>query len=489
MHSRSAQVDPRLATGGTTVQGSFEDRLEHAIIQRINTDRYNLWFRGHTKFILDNDALIVGVPNLMCQEWLQKTFGDDIRDAAAATAGPDVAVRFVIDPELFRCGPRKLQELFARSESASPGAVDSSAPTSQAPAPRGKLDKPRSPRKWRSLAEFVVGPCNRVAHASAVSVVEEPGSGANPLVVHGPVGTGKTHLLEGIYGGLRRRWTDLVVRYVTAEDFTNCFVQSMHHGRQSNFRKQFRDCSVLLIDDLNFLASKKATQVEFLHTFDALLADHKQIVVTTDCHPRLSDELLPELVDRLLGGAVWSVLPPDADSRLDMLRAKSARNGSTIPEDVLKFVAQQLRGNVRELEGAIHSLRHFSKVTNRPIDQSLAREALGDLLRHAIRAVGLRDVDNAICSVLRLPAGALLAKKRAWAVSHPRMVAIYLCRKHTAATFGEISSFFGNKNHSTAVAAEKKVRSWLEKNESLKIGDREWQTRDLVERVERELGR
>jgi chromosomal replication initiator protein len=172
-----------------------------------------------------------------------------------------------------------------------------------------------------------------------------------------------------------------------------------------------------------------------------------------------------------------------------MLRAKSARNGSTIPEDVLKFVAQQLRGNVRELEGAIHSLRHFSKVTNRPIDQPLAREALGDLLRHAIRAVGLRDVDNAVCSVLRLTAGTLLAKKRAWAVSHPRMVAIYLCRKHTAATFGEISSFFGNKNHSTAVAAEKKVRSWLETNESLKIGDREWQTRDLVDRVERELGR
>jgi chromosomal replication initiator protein len=486
--SRSALVDPRLATGGTTDEGSFEDRLEHAIIQRINTDRYNLWFRGHTKFTLRDEALIVGVPNLMCQEWLQKTFGDDIRDAGRAVAGPKVSVRFVIDPELFRAA-RAEQELFSRTQSDPPKAApDSSVTLKVLPLP-ARAAKPRSPRKWRSLAEFVVGPCNRVAHASALSVVEEPGIGVNPLVVYGPVGTGKTHLLEGIYGGLRRRWTDLVVRYVTAEDFTNYFVQSMHHGRQSSFRKQFRDCSVLLIDDLNFLASKKATQVEFLHTFDALLADHKQIVITTDCHPRLSDELLPELVDRLLGGAVWSLLPPDADSRLDMLKSKSARHGTMIPEDVLKFVAQQLRGNVRELEGAIYSLRHFSKVTNRPIDQSLAREALGDLLRHAIRAVGLRDVDAAVCSVLRLTAGTLLAKKRAWAVSHPRMVAIYLCRKHTAATYGEISMFFGNKNHSTAVAAEKKVRAWLETNASLKIGDREWQTRDLVERVERELGR
>ncbi len=488
MLSRSALEDTRLATGGTTAEVSFEDRLEHAIIQRINTDRYNLWFRGHSKFVLRDEGLIVGVPNLMCQEWLQKTFGDDIRDAARAVAGPDVSVRFVIDSELFRAA-RAEQELFARPQNGLALTPGSAAPPPKAPAASTKADKARSPRKWRSLAEFVVGPCNRVAHASALSVVEEPGIGVNPLVIYGPVGTGKTHLLEGIYGGLRRRWTDLVVRYVTAEDFTNCFVQSMHHGRQSSFRKQFRDCSVLLIDDLNFLASKKATQVEFLHTFDALLADHKQIVITTDSHPRLSDDLLPELVDRLLGGAVWSLLPPDVDSRLDMLRAKSARHGPMIPEDVLKFVAQQLRGNVRELEGAIYSLRHFSKVTNRPIDQSLAREALGDLLRHAIRAVGLRDVDSAVCTVLRLPAGALLAKKRAWAVSHPRMVAIYVCRKHTAATYGEISLFFGNKNHSTAVAAEKKVRSWLETNESLKIGDREWQIRDLVERIERELGR
>ncbi len=328
-----------------------------------------------------------------------------------------------------------------------------------------------------------------MAHASALSVVEEPGIGVNPLVLYGPIGTGKTHLLEGIYASLRKRSPEHVVRYVTAEDFTNAFVQSMHTNQQAAFRKRFRECSVLLLDNLNFLASKKATQIEFLHTYDALLADHKQVVITADCHPRLTEDLLPELIDRLLGGAVWSLLPPDTTTRLDLLRSKSAKHSPLIPDDVLKFLAQQLRGNVRELEGALHGIRHFAKVTGRSIDQTLARKALGDLLKHAIRVVGVRDIDGAVCSVLRLPSGSLQEKKRAWATSHPRMIAIYLCRKHTAATYGEISLFFGSKSHSTAVASEKKVRQWLEKNEPLKIGDREWNVRDLCERIERELGR
>jgi chromosomal replication initiator protein len=484
--------------GGLAADQVFESRFEKAIVQRINEDRYNLWFRGHTKFVLAGAEITVGVPNLMCQEWLQKTFGEDIRDAAREVAGEGVLIRFVIDPELFRAARAeqdrvakgeegKTDPMLASPSTGKPAETQSIAP---APVPPKALElAPRTKRRWRTLSEFVVGQCNRVAHASALSVVEEPGQGANPLVVYGPVGTGKTHLLEGVYHGIRKRWSDMTVRFTTAEEFTNAFVQSMHLGKQSAFRRQFRDCSVLLIDDLNFLASKKATQVEFLHTFDALLADHRQVVVTTDSHPRLTEDLLPELVDRLLGGAVWSVLPPDAGTRLDLLRAKSARISPPIAEDVLAFIAQQLRGNVRELEGAIHSLRHFSRVTGRPIDQALAREALGDLLRHAIRIVGVRDIDAAICSILRMPLGSLQAKKRAWTVSHPRMIAIYLCRKHTAATYGEIGTYFGNKTHSSAVAAEKKVRDWVQSNAPMKANEREWRVRELIEQIERELGR
>jgi chromosomal replication initiator protein len=337
------------------------------------------------------------------------------------------------------------------------------------------------------LSEFVVGPCNRVAHASALSAVEEPGQGANPLVLHGPVGTGKTHLLEGIYIGLRRSRAEARVLYVTAEEFTNRFVQAMRAAKLPSFRRQFRQCDALLVDDLHFLAGKKATQEEFLHTFDALLADGRQLVVTCDCHPRLADEFTPELTDRLLGGAVWGLTPPDADTRLAILRSRSAAGPSPVPDDVLGVLARRLRGNVRELEGALHSLRHYGRVTGRPIDLPLAQEALADLLRHAVRVVQLADVDAAVCRALKLEAGALQAKGRAWAVSHPRMLAMFLARKHTAAAYSEVGAYFGGRNHSTAVAAEKKVRRWVADDGELALGERRLRVREVVERAEREL--
>ena len=296
-----------------------------------------------------------------------------------------------------------------------------------------------------------------------MSVVEEPGTGTNPLVIHGPVGTGKTHILEGVFAGLKRQ-PDIRPCFVTAEEFTTRFVSASQHGKMGGFRRQFRDCGALLLDDLHFLATRKATQAEFLHTFDALVADGRQVVVTTDCHPRLADELMPELVDRLLGGAVWGLLPPEHETRLAILRKKAASANPPIPEPVLKTLASSLHGNVRELEGAINSVRHYARVTGRPVDAVSAHEAIGELLRHTIRAVTINDVDAAVCAVLRLAGGSLQAKSRAWAVTHPRMLAIYLCRKHTAATYGEISKHFGAKTHSTAVAAEKKVRVWMEKD-------------------------
>jgi chromosomal replication initiator protein len=243
------------------------------------------------------------------------------------------------------------------------------------------------------------------------------------------------------------------------------------------------------LDDLHFLGGKRKTQEEFLHTFDVLAAAGKPVIVTSDCHPRLTDDFVPELADRLVGGAVWGIQPPDDATRLDLLRAKSAKTHTAINEEVLTFLARQLRGNVRELEGALNTLRHFSRVTGRPIDIGLAREALGDLLRHAVRIVRLEDIDAAVCQVMRAAPGTLQIQARSWAVSHPRMIAIYLARKHTTASYSEVGGYFGKRNHSTAVAAEKKVRQWLEADEALTVADHRWPIGDLIERIERLLGR
>jgi len=154
---------------------------------------------------------------------------------------------------------------------------------------------------------------------------------------------------------------------------------------------------------------------------------------------------------------------------------------------VLRFLAQQLRGNVRELEGAIHSLAHIRRVTNRPIDMNLAREALGDLLRHSLRMLQLADVDHAVCAALRLTSGALQTKQRSWAVSHPRMIAMFLARKHTSAAYSEIGKHFGGRNHSTVVASEKKIRQWIQSDAELAVGDRKLPVRQVIELAEREL--
>ncbi len=462
--------------------------LGEAIARSVGDPKYQLWFNGKTKFTWEDGLLVVGVPNCFYQEWLQARFGEAVREAACAVLARPMQVRFTIDPELFQSSRKAELDRHA----VDPVLAAKEAPPAPTPAPtppRAPTKAAKRSRRWHRLNDFVVGPCNRLAHAAALSVVEEPGQHANPLVLHGPVGTGKTHLLEGVYAGLRRGRPDWRVCYVTAEDFTNRFVQAMRLGKLGAFRKQFRDADALLLDDLDFLAAKKATQEEFLHTFDTLQSDGKQVVVSCDCHPRLADDFPPELVDRLLGGAVWGLAPPDPETRLALLRARSTTGAPPIPEPVLSFLAEQLRGNVRELEGAVHAVRHLARVTGRTVDVPLTREALGDLLRHSVRVVQLTDVERAVCEVLGLAPAALRGKDRAWAVSHPRMLAVFLARKHTRAAYSEIGLHFGGRNHSTAVAAEKKVRQWLTDGGSLSLGDRRVPVRELVERVERLLQR
>jgi chromosomal replication initiator protein len=447
--------------------------LTEALCQRIGEPRYNLWFAGKTKFVCKDDQLTIGVPNLFLQDWLQKKFGADVRAAVTEVLGAEAALHFVIDPQLFQ----------AARQNETPALQPQAVPV---PARDPGRRQPVRPRRWRSLQDFIVGPCNRVAHASAVSLVETPEECPIPLVLHGAVGVGKTHLLEGICEALSRKHSEWRVLFLTAEDFTNRFVQAMHQHKLNAFRKQMRDCDALFIDDVGFLAKKQATQEEFLHTLDALQTEHRPVVLAVDCHPRLADHFLPELTDRLVGGAVWGVTTPDAATRLELLRAKTYKAGG-MPEAVLAFMAESLHGNVRELEGAVHTLQHFSKVHGKPIDLDLANEALGELLRHSIRVVKLDDVERVICDVLGISRELLFSKKRAWFCSYPRMLAMYLARKHTSATYGEVGKHFGGRNHSTVVAAEKKARQWLKNNITLQLGKRTLPVRDIVEQIERGL--
>ena len=379
---------------GMTVATSDGERLTYlakVLAERVGTCADQLWFAS-TRFRIQNSEIVIGVPNRHFEEWLKTTFGTVVTEAVAKVFGKALPVHYVIEADLLEEAPveanappaSKPQHAASpqpaskrkRSSRAEPAAPE---PTPEAPAPTRRA-APRS-RRWHKLSDFLVGACNRVAFAAATSVVEEPGENVNPLVLHGPVGTGKTHLLEGVYAGLRRIRPDWRVLYVTTEEFTNRFVNAMRMNKLGAFRRHFRECDALLMDDLHFLATKRATAEEFLHTFDVLLADNRQMVLTTDCHPRLADDFTPELTDRLLGGAVWGLLPPDADTRLAILRAKAHKEGGPpVPDDVLRYLANQLRGNVRELEvraaqRAPLQPRHQSRHRHQPGARSPRRPA------------------------------------------------------------------------------------------------------------------
>jgi chromosomal replication initiator protein len=461
--------------------------MEVALIARIGTARYQMWFPQHVAFTFNSSELFVSTKTTQFQEWLKQTFADAIAEAACEVIGTNLTVQYRIDAEAV-IQPETPKSPVART-------LFGDEPTPQ-PRPKrtSKRDTEsvthnRSTRRYKSLDDFALGPCNRVAHSAALALLEDPGQVGNPLVFFGPTGTGKSHLLEGVYSGLRRSGGDGRPVLTTAEEFTTKFVQSTRFHTTHQFRRQFRECSALLLDDLSFLATKRATQDEFLHTLDFLVAEGRPVVVTLDCHPRLADDLIPELDDRLLGGSVWGLMPPEDETRLTILRQKAKSAQPEIADDVLIYLARNLHGNVRELEGAIHTLRHYARAMGRVIDIGVTRDALGDLLRHSIRTISIDDVEAAVSKVVSLPTGVMRAAGRSWAVSHPRMLAVFIARKHTSSTFGDIARHFGLKQHSTAMAAEKKVRGWILTDERLCIGNRDWSIKELIARIERELQR
>lgn len=316
-------------------------------------------------------------------------------------------------------------------------------------------------RALKRLEDFVVGGSNRVAHAAAWEAARTLGASFNPLVIHGEVGLGKTHLLEGVVRAARGSRPGLRVLHLTAESFTNRFLEAMRGNGLGGFRARHREAELVVVDDVHFLAAKRATQDEFLHTFNALMERGACVVLAMDRHPRQIPRLTEELVTRFLAGMVARVQAPDAETRRAILRSKARARGVEVPEGVLSFVAEHARQSVRELEGALNGLLAHATLTGRAIDLDVAREALRDLVRHAAPSPGLRDVERAASKVFGVSGEALRSEDRSRAVAYPRMLAMYVARARTNAPYGEIGRHFGGRNHSTVIAAQKRVEGWL----------------------------
>lgn len=479
----------------TAVQ--LEGRLREAVADQVGPAKFGVWFGESVRLGVDGDRLLVDAPNGFFRDWIAGHYSSALTAAAAAVTGRalSVAVRVVdeSEPPLGNVvAPRAPVEDRPRGPSVPiPGVspVGSPAPA-PAPAP-SRSSRPRSSassRVSRRLEDFVVGPGNRLAHAAAVEMVGSSGAAFNPLVIHGGIGLGKSHLLEGITQGLRARMPGRNVLHLTTESFTNTFLDALRNGGLNGFRSRYRHADALVLDDIHFLVAKRSTQDEFLHTFNALLDAGAPIVLSADQHPRLISRLPDELITRFLGGMVVKLEAPDPATRRAILRARASSRGVDVPDAVISYIAEHLRSSVRELEGALNNLIAHALLTGKRLDLNLARTALRDTIRHTAQAVALKDIERAVCGLFQIDPEALRSDSRARAVSHPRMIAMHLARKHTGASFSEIGRFFGGRNHSTAIAADKKVAGWIRDEQRTGLLAGFESIADVLGSLERELG-
>ncbi|MFM9963199.1 MAG: chromosomal replication initiator protein DnaA [Planctomycetaceae bacterium] len=479
----------------------------------IGVQSYQLWFRDRTELTIRDDELVVRVGSPFLSTWLQRQFREPIGTVAASVLGPAARVRFEIDGSLAiapgangaesntAANPPRLTALLpieAKSAAPQPNSV---LPLTASVATRGSGDRqvglarpdsaPRtaasSGRRFAKLDDFVSGPCNQLASTAVRQVCEAPGERLNPLYLFGGVGLGKTHLLEGLYCELRRKFPGWNILFLTSEQFANYFTQALRTQSLPSFRQRFRSVDVLLVDDVDFFDGKRVIQEEFLHTIKTLESLGKQLAVTADRHPRLLSQISEELSTRFVSGLVCRMEVPDLDTRTRMIQHKLTQHTLELTPDAVALVAQWFRNNVRELEGALNCLAaHFAMNPER-MNAAAARQILADLQRDCVRIVRMADVERVVCDLFRMIPDELRSSSRARHVVQPRMLAMFLARKLTQAAYSEIGQFFGGRNHSTVISAERQVQAWLTDDTPFTIATRQWSASELLQTLEQQL--
>ena len=418
----------------------WQDVLEE-IGEAIGPQRFQLWFHSLELLDLDDQRAVIGTPNVFTRDWLEKRFKSVVEEAVARVVGRSLPVEFRIDASLYR---RKQTEISRDVEAAESLREDPQADD------RG--------RPGRTLSNFVAAPCNELAYRAACRVVEDVGTFYNPLFIHGKSGLGKTHLLQGIAHALRGR-RGIRTRLVSGEEFTNQFVQSVRGGNRATFKKRFRDVDVLLMDDVSFLSSKHGTQEEFLHTVDALLNVGRQVVISSEVHPREIREFHPGLVSRLVGGLVVRLDAPDLATRIEILKVKAAQRQISLSRKVLEHIAADVVGNVRELEGALACVGNVSRDGEEVTQLPLVQRAIAHLVAPSPAPLNMQRIEQEVCGYFNVDVQKLHTRNRSRSVSHPRQICMYLGRELVGASYQEIAEYFGSRNHTTAIGAWKNIQS------------------------------
>jgi chromosomal replication initiator protein len=445
---------------------------------RLGADRFDLWF-ATAAIQADGHRLTIAVETPFLLERIRKSFHQEVRYVAVETLGADAEIEFV----LTQVKPSSLG-LAEQSPESGPSVDNQNA----GPIARVKSAAPSQTarRKFASLDTLVAGPCNRLACRSADLVLEQLGR-ITPFFVYGPSGSGKSHLLEGIWTAIRRANLYRRVVYLSSEQFTNGFVQALKGGGLPGFRQKYRNVDLLIIDDVQFFAGKQATLIELLYTMDAVLHDGGQIVLSADKSPHEMPRVGQELITRLASGLVCEMQALDVETRLKILTQHAQARQLDAAEDALRELAELAPGDGRQLAGALNRLWVQSKTTGRSVDVGMVRDVAAELFPSSPSLIRLGDIERTICREFGIAAEMLKSDKRTRNVSHPRMLAMWLARKYTRAGLGEISEFFGRKSHSTVVSAQNTVEEWVANGRKVQCMHATRDVRDLVRSLEQSL--
>ncbi|MEE9316395.1 MAG: chromosomal replication initiator protein DnaA [bacterium] len=423
------------------------DEILNKLKEEMPKDSYELWFKPTRAVSFEDNLLNVQVPNRFFSKYLQERHKGKIEELLKVTTASEAQIIFTIDPQ------SHIQEKERKDEEIEPTSIAADETTFTTMEFNPKY----------TFENFVVGPSNRFAHATAEAVANDPGKAYNPLFIYGGVGLGKTHLLQAIGHYNKKQNPRLAVLYITSERFTNELIESIRNDRMVEFRNKYRHLDVLMIDDIQFLAGKESTQEEFFHLFNTLYEAHKQIVISSDSTPKEIPTIEERLRSRFQWGVIADIQPPDIETRIAILRKKAGAENIFIPDDVVLFLASQIKSNIRELEGCLIRIVAFSSLTGSEVTVDRSKEILKDIITKEEIAVPITIelIQNAVSKHFHLDVKEMKSKKRTDAVAFPRQVAMYLARTLTEYSTTEIGTDFGGRDHTTVMYACEKIKMKL----------------------------
>jgi chromosomal replication initiator protein len=463
---------PGRADGATTDDELTRiwDEAKKQLRGRLNEAAFQFWFERTIPLGLDDGAFIIGVPNDFAREWIERRLAGQVAEALADVLGDTIEVRVVVDP--------RAAEL--PDQAAAP--VEEPAAEAQ-PEPPARRKRPSRPGKRSPAADlnpryvferFVTGPNNEYATAVARSVAESPATAYNPVFIYADTGLGKTHLIQAIAHGALDQHPDLDIRYVTCERFTDDFISAVtDRGGIDGFKQKYRDNDVLIVDDVQFLADKQQTQVEFFHTFNALYEAGKQIVITSDRPPRELEELDDRLRSRFGQGVVVDISRPDLETRIAILRKQVKWEGYPVAEpEALEWIAQKITTNIRELYGALTRVVGFASLRDSDVTLEITKEALKDIVPKVYEhPVTIEMVQNEVARQFGLHVNDLRGNKRTQDIVYARHIAMYLARELTEASLPQIGDKFGGRHHSTVIHGVDKIERQLKDGHDPQLQD------------------